>query len=720
MIRVRQLIAYPFLVIAAAILIGCGASTSVTTQPSGLQQGVNLDTVKAGRFDTGKMWTFENPPVDYFQEAYAFRPSEQWLENARLGAIRFASWCSSSFVSADGLVMTNHHCGRGPIEQVSKEGENLLTNGFYARTPAEERKVDGLYVDQLVKIDDVTAEVQAAIDKGKSDEEKNDNKRKAIMEIEARAGKESGLQCSVVTMYNGGKYSLYSYKRYDDVRLVFAPELQLGFFGGDPDNFTYPRYDLDCSFFRVYQDSVTPLKTTHYFPFSKNGAKAGEPVFVIGNPGRTTRLNTVAQLEYTRDIRYPLTVKMLANRADILQKQMKEHPDRKEELLNQYFGITNSLKAISGQLDGLRDPVLMARKRDFEKKFRAAVDAKPELKAKYGAIWDNIAECRNMTRKISPELNTFGFTMGLRSALLGFASRAVDYANQLSLPDEERDKPNRGNGITMLKSRIARSVGRVDVKNEIQYLTAQLQEAAAMLGADDPFVKKALAGRSYSDAAAALINGSALKDSASRVQLLDGGASAINSSTDPLVELAREAAPRYRKAQAALKEYSAREEANVNLLGQALFSVYGTSIPPDATFTLRLADGVVKGYDYNGTTAPAFTTFYGMYDRYYSNPGDENWDLPERWKNLPKDFDLSTPVNFVSTCDIIGGNSGSPVVNKDLQIVGLVFDGNMESLPGDFIFTEEKNRTVAVHSSGLMEAFKHIYHADRLVQELSR
>lgn len=697
-------------------IVGCSSGTQMMHAPTA--SGVLLDTVKAGRFDTGKMWTFDHPPVDYFQESYGFKPTQQWLDNVRMSALRFANYCSASFVSADGLVMTNHHCARNSVEQVSKENENLLTNGFIAQTMAEERKVPGLYVDQLVKIEDVTKRIQSAIEGGKTDEEKSTNKRKAISEVEKEYAKQTGLRCNVVTLFNGGQYSIYCYKRYDDVRLVFAPELTLGFFGGDPDNFTYPRYTFDCSFFRVYQDSVTPLKPEHYFPFSENGARAGEPVFVVGNPGSSSRLLTVAQLEYRRDYSHPFTLRFLENRMAIIQKETKIHPEKKEELINQYFNLSNSQKAYAGQIDGLHDPILMQRKKDFEKNFRAAIEAKPELRAKYGSVWDNITETRREASRLFAERNGLGSGGGFRSQLYGLAQNIVEYAYQATLEDQKRDALYKGMGFDAMMNRLKLNTP-FDADLEMMYLETQLRESKTLLGAEDPFITFAFKGNDPAEAARSFVKGTMLTDSVQLKSLIDGGWDAVQKSNDPLIVLAREAAPRLRSAQAKFREIQPREEVNVNLLGKALFEVYGNSIPPDATFTLRIADGVVKGYEYNGTIAPPYTTFYGMYDRHYSSNGDESWELPERWINYSKDFDLNTPLNFVATCDIIGGNSGSPMINKQGNVVGLVFDGNIESLPGDFIFDDTKNRTVAVHSKGMLEGLKDIYHADRLVKELT-
>jgi len=544
--------------------------------------GVNLDTVKAQRFDNGKMWTFDFPPVDYFEEAYGFRPTQDWLDNVRMSALRFADYCSASFVSEDGLVMTNHHCGRESVSEVQKESEDLHKDGFYAFKLEDERKVPKLFVDQLIKIVDVTKEIQAETDKGKTIEEKDELKINKVQEIEKRFSEGKDIVGQVVTLYNGGVYSVYIYKRYNDVRLVFAPEDQAGFFGGDPDNFTYPRYNLDVTMFRVYDEGGKPLKVKNFFRWSNNGAVPGEPVFVVGNPGSTSRLLTVSQLEFNRDISYPLILNYINNYVDSLTKVIAANPDKEKELNNDLFSYTNSQKVYIGTVKALNDPVLMARKKDFEKKFRQAVEKNSKLKSKYGNTWNDIAEL--MTEK-----------------------RAI------------YDQNKNGN---------FRNV--------------------------------------------------------------------------------------YRK----LMEFQAKEDFYNQLLGRAIYEVYGTSIPPDATFTLRISDGVVKSYNYNGTTAPPVTTFYGMLDRYYSFEKKYPWTLSDRWLNPPPEFDLGTPFNFISTNDIIGGNSGSPMINKNSEIVGLVFDGNIESMPGEFIYNSEVPTTVSVDSRGLLECINDMYKMKRIGNEL--
>lgn len=705
--------------LTSLITIGCSVSTEAQSEN---QSWLNLDTVKAGKFDTGRMWTFDFPPVDYFKEEYNFRPTDEWLDNVRMSALRFASYCSASFVSEDGLVMTNHHCGRQSITQVNQEGEDLHTNGFIASKLEDERPVPGLFVDQLVLIKDVTNEVHHAIDKGADDAEKVANEKAIIAEIQKREKENTGLKISVVKLYNGGKFSLYGYKTYNDVRLVFAPESQLGFFGGDPDNFTYPRYNMDCTFFRVYDEDGKPLKTENYFKWSPNGAKAGEPVFVVGNPGSTSRLNTVAQLEFARDYQYPITEMLLNDLVSIYTQMMNERPDQKDELQDEVFSFANSQKAYGGILKGLRDPILMQKKRDFEQKFKDAVLNNDKLSEEYGTIWEDIEGTRSEIGKVTKEFAAINvtqanpFAMKYNSGYFYIASGLIELANQLMLPEEERSIAYKGDELeTTIETMIPADF---DVHLNRILLSKQIDRMINLLGSDNSLIDKMTGGRKGKDAADYMISNSSLTSNEKIKQLVNEGPEAVLNSEDPFIYFIRNTAERKNEIIELQKEIASREAAYVQKLGRALFEVYGTSIPPDATFTLRISDGVVEGFPYNGTYAPPFTTFHGMYDRYYGFGKEFPWSLPERWQNPPAEFDLGTPFNFVSTNDIIGGNSGSPVINKDAQIVGLAFDGNIQSLPGSFIFTTEENRTVSVHSSGMVEAIQDLYKAKRISEEL--
>lgn len=698
-------------------VIGCSSSSQAPNSQA--EQWLNLDTVKAGKFDTGKMWTFDFPPKEYFQSEYNFSPDDEWLNKVRMSALRFATYCSASFVSEDGLVMSNHHCARESVGKVNREGENLHETGFSAVNFEDERKVPGLFVSQLVEIKDITKEIQSAFDSGKTDAEKVQNQRDKTNELTEAVTKEKGKKffAQVVSFYNGGRYSLYTYQKYDDVRLVFAPETQMGFFGGDPDNFTYPRYDLDCSFFRVYDENGQPLKTKNFFKWSPDGAAEGEPVFVVGNPGRTSRLSTTSILEYQRDYSYPLTMDLLNGAVKVYEEVIAEHPDRQFELQDRLFGMANSQKAYKGILDGLRNPVFMQKKKDFENKFKSAVMAKPELKEKYGELWNKIAGTRTEAKEFFKRNAAFNVGgRGLSTEYFQVATKLVNFAQQMKMPDAQRKPQYKDSVVEKTKAGLAPVNFDKPIADKFASLIIGIN--VKLLGEETEYAKILTGGKKGNDALQYAINKSILSDVEKVNQLVEKGADAILSSDDPFIQYVIKTQNQLEEVQAKSKEINDREANYVQLLGRALYEVYGTSIPPDATFTLRLADGVVKSYDYNGTKAPVNTTFYGMYDRYYSFKKQSPWNLPKRWENPPAEFNLETPMNFISTNDIIGGNSGSPLINKNAEIVGLAFDGNIESLPGNFIFDDTANRTVSVHSAGMLEAIQDMYKLKRLSEEL--
>ncbi len=707
----RNLLKYLSAIALGMSMFVIGCSTQPSTKPEASQSFINYDTVKAGKFDNGKMWTFDFPPSDYFAQTYHFNPTKEWFDKARLAALRLPG-CTASFVSEDGLIMTNHHCARGSLERVQKEGEKLVEDGFYALTIEEERKAP-VWVDQLVVIEDVTKEVQVAFDSGTTDSAKTANRMAQFAEIQKRnyekfkATSKDSMVFQIYSFYNGGRYSLYGYKRYTDLRLVYAPEEKAAFYGGDPDNFTYPRYDFDCSFFRVYEDGK-PLKTANFFRFSKEGAKDGDAVFVIGNPGRTSRLLAYSQLETLRDIQYPVSIEWLRNRMNAMSGYVAQHPDQRLQYMNQIFGVSNSLKAITGYLSGLRDPYLMAKKRDFENKFRTAVVNSPELKSKYGDPWKDIASFEHEQRRLLGEVTPFSYNG--RSQYIALAARLVNRA--MGVPDMTPVGRGMGAGGGLVFP--ANFVPEI----EKSLLADQLAFMKTYLGDKNEAFNKLLSGNTPDQAAEQLATTSAVGSKEKFEALVNGKPEEILNSTDPIISFVVQTQPHVLELREKIGKINRDEATKVQELGKAMYEVYGTSIPPDATFTLRIADGVVKGYAYNGTLAPPVTTFYGMYDRYYSFDKKDPWELTPRWANPPADFKMSTPMNFVSTNDIIGGNSGSPVVDKDLNVVGLIFDGNIESLPGDIIYEETSNRSVSVHSAGLLEGLGKIYKADRLVKEL--
>ncbi|MCX6165036.1 MAG: S46 family peptidase, partial [Ignavibacteriae bacterium] len=595
-----------------------------------LYNGVNLDSVKAQKFDIGKMWTFDYPPVDYFSEAYNFTPTKEWLDNVRMSALKFADYCSAS------------HCGRESVTAVEIPGEELHKNGFYAETLDKERKVKDLYVEQLVKIIDVTGEIVSATESGNTPEEKIDNKTKKVKELENKYSKESGMNCQVVTFFNGGQYSLYFYKRYNDVRIVFAPEDQAGFFGGDPDNFTYPRYNLDCTFFRVYNENGKPLKTPNYFKWSSKGAEIGEPIFVIGNPGTTNRLNTIAQLEYKRDIEYPQSLSTINKYIGILEDFCAKNPEMKKYFNDQIFSFKNSQKVYLGMIKGMSDPVLMARKKDFEKNFKSSVESNPRLKEKYGNVWNEISDVRNEIRKINPKLTAFSVTMN-SSAYMVIADTLV----KLSKKNEKLSK-------SFVSSLFSNDVFGDDV------LKLELQNIIDNVGYEDKSVNNFIGTRTVDEAVEYLKINSVLTTENGAKDFIKKSPEEILSSNDPFINFILQTLDTVKALKEKSNVLNNKEELANQKLGNAIFEVFGNSIPPDATFTLRISDGVIKTYNYNGTIAPPKTTFYGIYDRFYSFEKKNPWDLSKLWINPPKDFKLETPFNFISTCDISGGSSGSP------------------------------------------------------------
>ena len=710
----KQLFKHLILIALLITFVGGGCSTQQPAMKSSAPSFVNLDTVKAGQFDTGKMWTFDYPPMDYFAKTYGMSPSKEWFEKARLSCLRLPG-CSASFITEDGLVMSNHHCARGPLDLVNRPGENLPDDGFYAATLEEERKVPGLNIDQLALIEDVTDEIVKAFEAGTTDEDRVRKRQEKVAEVEKRYRDKTGLMCSVITFYNGGRYSLYGYKRYTDVRLVFAVETDIGFYGGDPDNFTYPRYDIDLSLFRVY-DNGKPLKTQNYFKWSKAGAAEGEPVFVLGNPGRTNRLLTVSQLEFFRDQSYPFTFLVLDNMVKIYSDYIAKYPDKRMKYQTALFGFSNSQKLYEGRLKGLRDPMLLAKKRDFERTFRSAVSAKPDLSSKYSGVWTEIEKLQADRTSIYAEQSIYNFAGAGRSVFFTLAANLVDFANQLKLPEAQRTARYKGALLDTTKARFYPA--EVDVELQRAILAFHLSWMKQYAGGNNDQLNALLKGQSPVGSSNDLISRTILTSKEKVMALLNGNPENIMSSNDPFVSFVVKTMDRAKVVRDRVAEIASKEAARVQSLGKALYDIYGTSFPPDATFTLRVADGVVKGYPYNGTLAPPVTTFYGMYDRYYSFGKREPWKLPAKWQNPPPTFNMSTPMNFSSTNDIIGGNSGSPVVNKNLEVIGLVFDGNIESLPNDIIYSDEVDRAVSVHSAGILEALENIYRADRLVKEI--
>lgn len=662
---------------------------------------------QAGEYDNGKMWTFDYPPVEQLQATYDFTPDDAWFMKARLGALRLPN-CSASFVSPYGLVMTNHHCGRGAVAQVAQPGESLLDDGFMAVDLADERPVPGLYVDQLVMIEDVTAEVFAALEGMETDAEKASARQEAIAAAQARI--ETGLDdnhvVQVINMYNGGRYSAYTFRRYSDMRLVMAPELQLGYFGGDTDNFPYPRYALDMTFFRVYENDM-PLEPEAHFTWSTDGAAEGDAVFVLGNPGSTLRLETVAQLEFRRDIQEKYLLELLDSRIAALEMVYAEQPS--DALLNQVFSLKNAQKLYGGRVKGLNDPLIMAKRLDTETTFLNDLEEKygerltSDIDAPYSSIISDLARIQEQKRELAAEYGAFLSFNPMSSLSSPTMQRAAAAWQLLRAKDAGED--------TSPYEAALMSVPDKDLAIDRRFFEARLNDFSRFLGDGGMMAEQTAEGISDQ-----------VWDSSMLVDMANLDVAALTADDPAIAAVAPYMSERADFISAFSGLASQEQELNAQH-GRARFEVYGTSRPPDATFSLRIADGVVASYEYNGSKAPPFTTFHGLYNRYFSHQmevdGTGEWQLPDRWINAPATFDRSTPMNLVTTNDIIGGNSGSPMVNKDLEVVGLIFDGNVESLPSAFIYQTEVARSVAVDSRGMLEALDEVYDMDRIVLELT-
>lgn len=660
------------------------------------------------------MWTFDNPPIKQVQEKYGFAMTEQWLDHVRLSSVRFNDGGSGSFVSPRGLILTNHHVAMGQIQKVSGKDKNYINEGFYARTEAEEMKCPDLELNVLMSMENVTPRVTGIVKKGMSDKDALQARKSEIARIEKESTESTGLRSDVVALYTGGEYWLYRYKKYTDIRLVFAPEQQIAFFGGDPDNFTYPRYDLDAALFRAYENGK-PVESKNYLKWNSGGAAEGELVFVSGHPGSTERLSTARQLEVERDVALPGTLKMIQRRLAILRPYAESGKEQALQANAQMRSLENSLKLLQGQYNGLMDKTLMAKKQKEESDFRATVLSKRDLAGKFAKAWDEIEQVQKKRAARYKELRYRSLRF---SRVASLALTIVQYVSETKKPDGERLDGFHDAQLESLRFRLF-SAAPIYPQMEIALLAGNLQDSLEELGSKDLFVKAALGGKAPADVAMQVVEGTRLKDPSYRKELIEGGAAAVERSDDPAIILARKVDPIMRETQKWMEDNVENVMASAGeKIGQARFAVYGKTEYPDATFTLRLSYGRVQGYAMNGTIAPAKTTFYGLYDRSMSFDGKSPFDLPARYISGRDNLDLSAPINFVCACDTTGGSSGSPVINAKGEIVGLIFDGNIESLVGNYLYNEENNRSVAVHTGGIIEALRKLYAAGPLANEI--
>lgn len=661
------------------------------------------------------MWTFDNPPLKRLKEVYGFEPSQEWLDQVRLASVRFNDGGSGSFVSPDGLMLTNHHVGLNCIQNISTPENDYVSNGFYAGSREKEPACPGYEVNVLMSSEDVTSKVLGAVKPAMSDKEAREARKAVTAQIEKACADKTGQRCDVVTLYQGSEFHLYTYKKYTDVRLVFAPEQQIAFFGGDPDNFTFPRHDLDVCFFRAYENGQ-PVKPAAHLPWSKEGLKEGDLVFVSGNPGSTSRLRTQAELEAERDVALPWTLKFLKRTLNVLRQYSQRGPEQARRAKPQIFGYENGQKALEGRLTALLDAKAMAAKAEQEKELRAKVAADPALAKSVGDPWAAISAAEKKAVARAAELRLIGFG---GSRLLSIAATLVRYPVEKAKPNEVRFEEFRDSNLASLENRL---YSRAPIFEDLEEatLTDRLTLAVEGLGKDHPYLKAVLQGKTPAEVAKGAVAGSKLQDVAARKALIEGGQAAVDASTDPMIALARRIDPFARELRKwGEDELDAVLSRNGEKIAQARWKMLGKTVNPDATFTLRLSYGTVKAYPSEGTMQAPFTTFYGLYDRSASWGNRGAWELPKRYVEKRTALDLATPLNFVSTADIIGGNSGSPTINRKGEFVGIIFDGNIQSLALDYFYTDDKARAVSVDSRGIVEALRKVYEAPALADELT-
>ncbi len=679
----------------------------------------SLQTLQfSARADEG-MWTFNNIPRAEIKKKYGFDVTDEWLRKVQLASVRFNNGGSGSFVSPNGLVLTNYHIVEDIVNEVSTPAKDLAKEGFVARTQADEIKAPALELNVLMSIEDVTGRVNGAAKAGMSDAEAFAARRAEIAAIEAESTKASGLRSDVVTLYQGGQYNLYRYKKYTDVRLVFVPEFQAAFFGGDPDNFNFPRFNIDMALVRIYENDQ-PVHPASYFKWSTAGAKEGELVFVTGHPGSTARLNTLAHLQELRDASIPIVLRLLERREAMLMKYMKMGEEQTRQAQNELNSVQNSLKVYRGQLAGLKDAALIDRKSKDEIALRASIDVNPDRQKLYGDAWDAIAKAHQTLPSYICERRISDQASGFNTTMFGYARTLVRLAAESQKPNAQRLPEFTDARRASLEAALYSPAPIHDDFEKLK-LADSLGFMSELLGADHPLVKQILNGKTPAARADELIAGTKLKDAAYRKELATGGSKAIEASTDPMIVLARLIDPKARELRQRFEnEVTGVERANYAKIARARFEAEGDKLYPDATFTLRLSYGAVKSYTENGKRVSPFTTLGGLYDRAAGFKYQFPYNLPPRWMDRKSSINLSTPFNFVSTDDIIGGNSGSPTINKNAELVGLIFDGNIQSLVGNFIYDESVNRAISVDVRAMNEVLRKVFNANEIADELTK
>ena len=669
-----------------------------------------------GHADEG-FWPINRIPKAAIKRALGVELSDQWIDRVQQASVRFPNG-SGSFVSPDGLVLTNHHVSLDLLHKLSTPVRDYASKGFTAADRSQEMKVADLELMTLQKIEDVTSKVNQALEPGMSPVETLGARRAAIAAIEKDAQLSTGLEAEVVTLYQGAQYHLYIYRKFTDVRLVFAPEFDAAFYGGDPDNFTFPRYCLDMTIWRVYENGK-PLQTKHYLPWSTAGVKEGEAVFTSGHPGATQRLNTVAHLEFLRDVALPVSLDAYTQMRDALEAYAKQGAEQARQANDDFFSLENSLKSWRGQIGGLKDVATMDKKRSDEKALRDRVNASPELKARFGDAWDKVAAARAALPPYNAERVVFENGLGMNTQYFTLARTLLRWADESTKPNGQR-LPEYSDARKAAIERQMASSAPIFPGVEQAKLEASFAVMQQLVGADHPLVSRILGGKPPKLRAAEMVAGTKIGNASARKALLAGGKAAVAASNDPFIELARLVDARARELRTRYdNEVLAVERDAYSKIAQAVFATQGDAAYPDGTFTLRLSYGQVKGYMENGTQVSPFTQVRGLYVRGDEHKQKPPYKIPDSWMKARAAVNPTTPFNLVSTNDIVGGNSGSPLINAKGEVVGLIFDGNIQSLPGYFIYDQAVNRAVSVDSRVILEALRAVYKASWIADELS-